>query len=520
MVDHGWTGGALPTFVTHLECSLTGERYPADVLQGLSKAGRPLLVRYDLDGARRALPREKLASRPQSLWRYRELLPVRRAENVVSLGEVVTPLIALPRLAGRLGAGGEVLVKDEGRLPTGSFKARGLVLAVSMAKELGVRTMAMPTNGNAGAAMAAYCARAGIKAYVFCPDDTPAVNVREIAMQGAAVFLVDGLIDDCGRLVAEGEKEVGWFNCSTLREPYRIEGKKTMGIELAEQLGWELPDVIFYPTGGGTGIIGMWKAFAELEAIGWIGPKRPRMVVVQAEGCAPMVKAWAGRRGARAALGKRAHHGGGHPRAAGGRRFSDPAGGARERRVCRRGRRRGDRRSLGRGGKGGRAAALPRGGGDLCGLQDGAGRRPGRQRRPRGPVQLRHRPQIPDARSRRSAEARQRDRLAAARRDDIGRENGRLERRGGRLPRPACGERVGVRGDAPGEKGVTSPRPSRGPELWQCGQGALALLSEPETRAPHPVPLPASGAREACGLSIFVSRSPKKNGRDLSPGQV
>ena len=161
-----------------------------------------------------------------------------------------------------------------------------------MAKEFGVGTMAMPTNGNAGAAMAAYCSRAGIKAYVFCPDDTPAVNVREIAMQGAEVFLVDGLIDDCGRLVSEGEREVGWFNCSTLREPYRIEGKKTMGIELAEQLGWELPDVIFYPTGGGTGIIGMWKAFAELEAIGWIGPKRPRMVVVQAAGCAPMVKAW------------------------------------------------------------------------------------------------------------------------------------------------------------------------------------------------------------------------------------
>jgi len=185
-----------------------------------------------------------------------------------------------------------LLVKDEGRLPTGSFKARGLVLAVSMAKELGISHMAMPTNGNAGAAMAAYCARAGIKATVFCPDDTPAVNVREIAMQGAAVYLVDGLIDDCGKLVAEGEKTVGWFNCSTLREPYRIEGKKTMGIELAEQLGWEVPDVIFYPTGGGTGIIGMWKAFDELEALGWIGSMRPRMVVVQASGCAPMVKAW------------------------------------------------------------------------------------------------------------------------------------------------------------------------------------------------------------------------------------
>jgi threonine synthase len=293
---HDWTGGNLPTFVTHLECSLTGERYPADQLHGLSKAGKPLLVRYDLDGIRRALPRDALASRPQTLWRYREMLPVRRAENILSLGEVVTPLIPLPRIASRLAAKGkkpgEILVKDEGRLPTGSFKARGLVLAVSMAKELGIRHMAMPTNGNAGAAMAAYCARAGIKATVFCPDDTPAVNVREIAMQGAAVYLVDGLIDDCGKLVAEGEKSVGWFNCSTLREPYRIEGKKTMGIELAEQLGWEMPDVIFYPTGGGTGIIGMWKAFAELEALGWIGKKRPRMVVVQASGCAPMVKAW------------------------------------------------------------------------------------------------------------------------------------------------------------------------------------------------------------------------------------
>jgi threonine synthase len=290
MADYEWTGGDLPTFVTHLECSLTAERYPADTLQTLSRAGRPLLVRYDLDGVRRALPRDRLAERPQGLWRYRELLPVRRPENVVSLGEIATPLVPLPRLAGD---GGELLVKDEGRLPTGSFKARGLALAVSMAKELGVTSMAMPTNGNAGAAMAAYCARAGIKAYVFCPDDTPAVNVREIAMQGAQVFLVDGLIDDCGRLVAEGEKEAGWFNCSTLREPYRIEGKKTMGIELVEQLGWNVPDVIFYPTGGGTGIIGMWKAFAELEALGWIGSKRPRMVAVQAAGCAPMVKAWA-----------------------------------------------------------------------------------------------------------------------------------------------------------------------------------------------------------------------------------
>ena len=259
---------------------------------GRALRGRPLLVRYDLDGVRRALPREALAARPQTLWRYRELLPVRHPENVVALGEVVTPLISLPRIASRLSKAGEILVKDEGRLPTGSFKARGLALAVSMAKELGVTTMAMPSNGNAGAAMAAYCARAGMKAYVFCPEDTPAVNIREIALQGAKVFLVDGLIDDCGKLVAEGEKELGWFNCSTLREPYRIEGKKTMGLELAEQLGWDVPDVIFYPTGGGTGLIGMWKAFAEMEALGWLGRKRPRMVAVQALGCAPMVRAW------------------------------------------------------------------------------------------------------------------------------------------------------------------------------------------------------------------------------------
>jgi threonine synthase len=292
MSECTWTGGNLPSFVTHLECSLTGERHAADRLHGLSRAGKPLLVRYDLDGVGRALPREALAERPQTLWRYRELLPVRRPENLVQLGEAVTPIVALPRLAARLAKGGEILVKDEGRLPTGSFKARGLALAVSMAKELGVTAMAMPSNGNAGSAMAAYCARAGMAATVFCPADTPAVNVREIAMQGAEVFLVDGLIDDCGRLVAAGETEVGWFNCSTLREPYRIEGKKTMGLELAEQLGWQVPDVIFYPTGGGTGIIGMWKAFAELAALGWIGAKRPRMVVVQAAGCAPMVTAW------------------------------------------------------------------------------------------------------------------------------------------------------------------------------------------------------------------------------------
>jgi threonine synthase len=197
----------------------------------------------------------------------------------------------LPKLAARLG-GGELLVKDEGRLPTGSFKARGLVMAVSMAKAFGISHMAMPTNGNAGAALAAYASRAGIKTTIFCPEDTPEVYVREIGLQGATVYRVNGLIDDCGKIVGDGKAQVGWFDVSTLKEPYRIEGKKTMGLELAEQLGWQVPDVIFYPTGGGTGLIGMWKAFAELEAIGFIGNKRPRMVAVQADGCAPIVRAF------------------------------------------------------------------------------------------------------------------------------------------------------------------------------------------------------------------------------------
>ena len=280
------------TSTSHLECGLAGDTYPADQLHGLSKAGRPLLVRYDLEKLASAISKETLASRAEGgFWRYREFLPVRRTENVISLGEVMTPLIPATATAARLGCA-ELLVKDEGRLPTGSFKARGLALAVSMAKELGVTRMAMPTNGNAGAAMAAYGSRAGIECFVFCPDDTPDVNVREIALQGAHTFLVNGLINDCGRIVGEGKEAMGWFDCSTLKKPYRIEGKKTMGLELAEQLGWSVPDVILYPTGGGTGLIGMWKAFDELEAIGFIGPKRPRMVAVQATGCAPIVRAW------------------------------------------------------------------------------------------------------------------------------------------------------------------------------------------------------------------------------------
>src|SRR5579859_4777873 len=280
-----------PTFVTHLECAYTGERHTADEVHNLSRAGKPLLVRYDLAGVAKALTKDTLARRSPDLWRYRELLPVRRVADIVSLGEAMTPLVPLPRLAATLGSG-EIIVKDEGRLPTGSFKARGLVMAVSMAKAFGIKHMAMPTNGNAGAALAAYATHCGIKTTIFCPEDTPEVNVSEIELQGATVYRVNGLIDDCGKIVGAGKDKVGWFDTSTLKEPYRIEGKKTMGLELAEQLGWQVPDVIFYPTGGGTGLIGMWKAFAELEAIGFIGAKRPRMVAVQAAGCAPMVRAY------------------------------------------------------------------------------------------------------------------------------------------------------------------------------------------------------------------------------------
>ena len=276
-----------PTFVTHLECSLTGERYEADQLHGLSSAGKPLLVRYDLPAVAASVSRAAIEARPTDLWRWRELLPVRRTADIVSLGEIETPLVPIPRAGGA-----NVLIKDEGRLPTGSFKARGLVMAVAMAKALGVTRIAMPTNGNAGAALAAYASRCGIETIVLCPDDTPEINIREIALQGARVYRVNGLIDDCGAIVAQGAKEGRWFDFSTLKEPYRIEGKKTMGLELAAQLGWKLPQAIFYPTGGGTGLIGMVKAFDELEALGWIGSERPRMYAVQASGCAPIVRAF------------------------------------------------------------------------------------------------------------------------------------------------------------------------------------------------------------------------------------
>ncbi len=281
-------------YVTHLECSLTGERYSAGEVHGLSGAGRPLLVRYDLDAVRESAGFDEMLARSGGFWQFAELLPM--AGDGLDLGEVITPIVPLSGLH----RGGELLMKDEGRLPTGSFKARGLGVAVAMARELGLTHLAMPTNGNAGAALAAYCARAGLNATVFCPADTPEINIRETAMLGAEVFRVDGLINDCGRIVGEQAAERGWFDLSTLKEPYRIEGKKTMGLELAGQLDGALPDAIFYPTGGGTGLIGMWKAFQELMALGWLKGQRrpgdavpmPKMFAIQADGCAPIVRAF------------------------------------------------------------------------------------------------------------------------------------------------------------------------------------------------------------------------------------
>jgi threonine synthase len=281
-------------YVSHLECSITGKKYEANTIQGLSDAGRPLLVRYDLQTLKKEISRDVITnSKVDGLWRYSPLLPVLDPNDRVTLGETITPLIELKRTVNYSSYDkGAVLVKDEGRLPTGSFKARGLCLAVSMAKQFKLKHLAIPTNGNAGAAMAAYATNAGIKSTVFCPDDTPEINIREIQSLGAETYLVNGLINDCGKIVGEGKEKVGWFDVSTLKEPYRIEGKKTMGLELAEQLNWELPDVIFYPTGGGTGLIGMWKAFLELKVLGWLKGKLPKMVAVQANGCAPIVKAW------------------------------------------------------------------------------------------------------------------------------------------------------------------------------------------------------------------------------------
>ncbi len=279
------------TFLTHLECSLCGRPYDADrPQQTCSTCNRPLLARYELESARR-LERERLIGNEPSLWRYRALLPVRDEAHIVSLGEGFTPLLHARRLGERLGMP-YLYIKEESLNPTASFKARGLAVAVSRALELGVREMVIPSAGNAGGAAAAYAARAGLRLRVFMPRDVPAPFLAECRALGAEVTLVDGLITDCGREARRLAQEFGWFDLSTLREPYRLEGKKTMGYELAEQMGWRLPDVIIYPTGGGTGLVGMWKAFAEMAELGWIDEHCPRMVVVQSEGCAPMVRAF------------------------------------------------------------------------------------------------------------------------------------------------------------------------------------------------------------------------------------
>ena len=278
--------------LTNLECSKCGKTYPHTEPQNVCEAcGKPLLARYALEALADTWQRDTLLSRPASLWRYSELLPVSNPEDIVTLGETMTPLVHAKRLGTRFGLT-EVWVKDESRLPTGSFKARGLAMAVSKAKSLGLKALAIPSAGNAATALAVYAAAAGIAAHIFMPQDTPAFNQQTCQLAGANVTLIDGLITDAGRIVAERKEQEGWFDVSTLKEPYRVEGKKTMGFELAEQCHWELPDVIIYPTGGGTGIVGMWKGFAELEAIGWIGEKRPRFISVQSTGCAPIVKAW------------------------------------------------------------------------------------------------------------------------------------------------------------------------------------------------------------------------------------
>ncbi len=298
--------------VTHLECALCGLRHEANVPQNLCvECGKPLLVRYDLEKAAKTLTLDSLKARESTLWRYREVLPVESAENIVSLCEGWTPLFRVDKLAASLPIKLDLFIKDEGQNPTQSFKARGMTAAISMAKELGVRKVAVPSAGNAAGALAAYAAKAGMEAFIFMPSDTPKANIVECEQTGANVTLIDGLITDCGKIIAERKEAEGWFDVSTLKEPYRVEGKKTMGYELAEQflfrvppLGGsgqrpakagtqnDLPDVILYPTGGGTGLIGMWKAFDEMEQMGWIGSKRPRMVSVQSSSCAPIVRAF------------------------------------------------------------------------------------------------------------------------------------------------------------------------------------------------------------------------------------
>jgi threonine synthase len=279
-------------FLSHLECALCGRELDADRLWNLCPAcDKPLLARYDLEGVSRAVTREAIAEREATLWRYRELLPVRDPRHALCLGEGFTPLFRADRLGQAVGFA-NLFIKDEGLNPTGSFKARGLGVALSRARELGVEAVSIPSAGNAAGAMSAYAALAGMEAHVYMPRDVPQPFVAECRALGAEVTLVEGLITDCGRVAAEGVRQFGRFDVSTLKEPYRLEGKKTMGFELAEQMGWTLPDVIVYPTGGGTGLIGMWKAFDEMEELGWIGPERPRMVTVQSDGCAPMVKAF------------------------------------------------------------------------------------------------------------------------------------------------------------------------------------------------------------------------------------
>jgi threonine synthase len=281
----------MPRFVSHLEGALDGERLPADKLLTVHK-DRPIWVRYDLAAVGKSLTKQTLRTRHETLWRYRELLPYLDESDVVALGERMSPLLRCERLGAKFGLK-NLWVKDESQLPTGSFKSRGMAMAITMAKRLGVKRVALPTAGNAGGAAAAYAARAGLECFVFMPEDTPAVNQYECAMAGAKTFLVNGLINDCGRIVREGKERLGWFDLSTLKEPYRLEGKKTMGLELAEQFEWRLPDVILYPTGGGTGLVGMWKAFAELKTLGWLeSEKLPRMVSVQSDGCAPIVRAF------------------------------------------------------------------------------------------------------------------------------------------------------------------------------------------------------------------------------------
>lgn len=282
---------AVNCHVTHLESPVDGSRFAPGIAHG-THLGRPLLVAYDIDGIRRSVNPESLRRRPPGMWRYRELLPLPADQEPVSLGEGPTPLLSCPRLGGALGVPG-LVVKDESLLPTGSFKARGMAVAVSMAAWLGLKRLAAPTAGNAGGALAAYCARAGLEAFVLMPEDTPVVNRLEAILYGAKVFLVNGLIHECGALVRDNAESCRWFDMSTLREPYRLEGKKTMGLELADQRDWTLPDAILYPTGGGTGLVGMDKAFRELRALGWLKTDRlPRFYACQSNGCAPLARAW------------------------------------------------------------------------------------------------------------------------------------------------------------------------------------------------------------------------------------